>query len=173
MILNSQVWIDDMSNEFLSIMIIEFSNWLRFDQSQELNLQLIINNLRDHFINERIVSSFDVNQWLQWVLISLLESIHSVVKDSEAKESSDMLIVEEINTSFIASLMKVSSFLSRYSRKTFSHSLYSLKWWSHVDEKWMHEMQKCRSCSAESNSWTNDRKSCRCSRWLTILLTQR
>jgi len=55
------------------------------------------------------------------------ESTHSVVKDSEAKKSSDMLIVEEINTSFIASLMKVSSFLPHYSRKTFSHSLYSSK----------------------------------------------
>ena len=31
------------------------------------NLQLITNNLRNHFINERIVSSFDVNQCLQWV----------------------------------------------------------------------------------------------------------
>ena len=67
MILNSQIQINDMNNEFLSIMIIEFSNWLRFDQSQRLNLQLITNNLRNHFINERIVSSFDVNQWLQWV----------------------------------------------------------------------------------------------------------
>ncbi len=38
MILNSQIQIDDMSNEFLSIMIVEFSNWLRFDQSQKLNL---------------------------------------------------------------------------------------------------------------------------------------
>jgi len=44
----------------------------------------------------------------------LLESTHSVVKDSEAKESSDMLIIEEINISFIASLMKVTSFLPRY-----------------------------------------------------------
>ncbi len=67
MILNSQVQIDDMSNEFFSIMIVKFSNWLRFDQSQRLDLQLITNNLRDHFINERIVSSFNVNQWLQWV----------------------------------------------------------------------------------------------------------
>jgi len=58
----------------------------------------------------------------------LLESTHSVIKDSEAKESSDMLIVEEINTSFIASLMKVSSFLPCYlQKKTFSHSFYSLK----------------------------------------------
>jgi len=58
----------------------------------------------------------------------LLESTHSVIKDSEAKESFDMLIIEEINTSFIASLMKVSSFLPRYLRKkTFSHSLYSSK----------------------------------------------
>ncbi len=61
MILNSQVQINDMSNEFLSIMIVKFSNWLRFNQSQRLNLQLITNNLRNHFINEWIVSSFDVN----------------------------------------------------------------------------------------------------------------
>ena len=67
MILNSQIQINDMSNEFLSIMIVEFLNWLRFDQSQKLNLQLIINNLRNHFSNERIVSSYDVNQWLQLV----------------------------------------------------------------------------------------------------------
>ncbi len=62
MILNRQVQIDDMSNEFFCIMIVEFSYWLRFDQDQRLNLQLITNNLRDHFINEWIVSSFDVNQ---------------------------------------------------------------------------------------------------------------
>ncbi len=164
MILNSQIWIDDMSNEFLSIMIVEFLNWLRFDQSQKLDLQLITNNLRDHFINKWIVSSFDVNQWLQWVTNFIARKYNSVVKDSEAKESFDMLIIEEINTSFIASLMKVSSFLPHYSWKTFSHSLYSLKWWSHVDEEWMHKMQKCWSCSAESNSWTNDWRSCRCSR---------
>ncbi len=65
MILNSQIQINDMSNEFFSIMIVKFLNWLRFDQSQRLDLQLITNNLRDHFINERIVSSFDVNQWFQ------------------------------------------------------------------------------------------------------------
>ncbi len=76
-----------------------------------------------------------------------LDSRHdlNIVKDSEAKESSDMLLIEEINTSFIASLMKVSSFLSCYSlkKKTFSSSLYSSKWWFHVNEKWMHEMLKC------------------------------
>ncbi len=47
MILNSQVRIDDMSNEFFSIMTVKFSNWLRFDQSQKLNLQMILNILRD------------------------------------------------------------------------------------------------------------------------------
>ncbi len=67
MILNSQNQIDDMNNEFLSIMIIEFLNWLCFDQSQRFNLQLITNNLRNYFINEWIVSSFNINQWLQWV----------------------------------------------------------------------------------------------------------
>ncbi len=65
MILNSQIWINGMNNEFLNIMIIKFSNWLRFDQSQKLDLQLVTNNLRDYFINEWIISSFDVNQWLQ------------------------------------------------------------------------------------------------------------
>ena len=55
MILNSQIWINDMNNEFLSIVIVEFLNWLCFDQSQRLNLQLITNNLRNHFINEWIV----------------------------------------------------------------------------------------------------------------------
>ncbi len=62
MILNSQIRIDDMSNEFFSLMIIKFLNWLRFDQSQRLDLQLVTKNLRDHFINERIVSSFNVYQ---------------------------------------------------------------------------------------------------------------
>ncbi len=52
MILNSQIQINDMSYKFLSIMIVEFLNELRFDQSQRLDLQLITNNLRNHFINE-------------------------------------------------------------------------------------------------------------------------
>ncbi len=107
----------------------------------------------------------NVNSKLNLMISLLLESIHSVVKDSEAKESSDMLIVEEINTFFITSLMKVSSFLSCYlQKKTFSHCFYSSKWWFHVNERWRLEKQKCWSCS-ESSSLTSDLKSCKYSRW--------
>jgi len=41
----------------------------------------------------------------------LLDSTHSVVKGSEAKKSSELLVVEEINTSSTAPLMEVTSFL--------------------------------------------------------------
>ncbi len=106
----------------------------------------------------------NVNLKLNLMISLLLESIHSVVKDSEAKESSDMLIVEEINTFFIMFLMKVSSFLSCYlQKKTFSHSFYSSKWWFHVNERWRLEKQKCWSCS-ESSFLTSDLKSCKYSR---------
>jgi len=107
----------------------------------------------------------NINSKLNLMISLLLESIHSVVKDSEAKKSSNMLIVEEINTFFITSLMKVSSFLSCYlQKKTFSHSFYSSKWWFHVNERWRLKKQKYWSCS-ESSSLTSDLKSCKYSRW--------